>query len=656
MNMKSNKWMLMVVFFLTLGLVCIDSAGGDETADLTDPVGEAVFADEGTVVVSEDVLMDSVGDEEAVDNSGSIVVDEVVSADDGAEAGMEDEDDGLDSVDLNVQDATFGNVLQLLSIQGQKNILPSSGVSTDTKMTVNLYDVDFYDALDAILQQNGCGYIEKGNFLFVHTLEELRRIRQAERKVEYRLFRLNYITAAVAESFVGPLLSSAGTIKASGDVKAGIEPKPSDVGADSSAHSHVLFGRDYKENIEEIAKVIAELDTKPLQVLVEATILQADITENLAFGVDFSVLSNMAIEGLTSPLSGIGDVISGTISAPSPSNVITSTVGNVATGSAGIKVGLVTNNVAAFIRALDSVTDTTILANPKVMVLNRQRADVLVGKKIGYLSTTATATSTTQTVEFLNTGTKLTLRPFVSEKNGKYEIRLELRPAVSEGSIRTTGTETVPDEDTQELMTNVLVADGQTVVLGGLFKEKTTIERDQVPGVGNIPIVGAAFKGRDDTATRTEVIFLITPHVIRDESLYAAGATAADDVEMVRIGSRKGLLPWSREKMTAAHLRNALGYIEKNDPVKAEWEVDLALGLEPGQLEAIRLKEKLTGQRVYWPSNSYLDQAVETMIEDQTGARRNERRVRSMAPEPYPSGPQSDGEPLFEKKVVRVER
>ncbi len=542
----------------------------------------------------------------------------------------------FDTVSLNVQNTDLSQVLQLLSIQGRRNIVPSPQVQGT--VTANLYDVTFQEALDAILQQNGAGYIQKGDFIYVYTLEELDRIRQSERKLAYEVVKLNYITAEDASTFVTPLLSKAGSIAISGDVGPGFQPSVGDGGANSFAHTDTMVIRDYAENMEEIKKVIKKLDTRPMQVLVEATILKADITEDLEFGVDFSILTDLAVDsaGLVNPLSGFDDLISGDIDTDQAS-VITSGVGNTATQAAngGLNVGVVTNNVSAFVHALDSVTDTTLIANPKILALNRQRAEVLIGQKLGYLSTTSTATATTQTVEFLDVGTQLTLRPFVSNDGF---IRLELKPQVSTGSVTTTANFTVPNEETQELTTNVMVRDGQTIVLGGLFKEETTIERDQVPFLGDIPIAGAAFKGKDDKFTREEYVFLITPHIVKDESLYAAGEAMLDSVEITRIGAREGLLPWSRTKLTAGHLRDALRALEGNDREKALYEVDLALGLDPTQPEAIRLKEKLTGQRVYWPDRSLLNEAVNMMVEQKTGKPVNIRST-PMSPDPAPMKP-----------------
>jgi len=559
-----------------------------------------------------------------------------------------------DTVSLNVQNTDLAQVLQLLSIQGQRNIVTSPQVAGT--VTANLYDVTFHEALDAILQQNGMGYRERGNFIYVYTLEQLRKIEEAERKLSHKVFKLNYITADDASTFVTPLLSSAGSIAISGAAAPGFQPTMADGGANSNAHGDTMVLRDYPENVEEIAKVIEALDIRPKQVLIEATIMKADVTEDMEFGVDFSILADIGLEAFTNPLSAVNQLIDGSVTPESTAGAVTTAVGNVS-GDGGIKIGVTSNNVSAFVRALDSVTDTTVLANPKLLVLNRQKADVLVGEKIGYLSTTATATATTQTVEFLDTGTQLTVRPFVSEDG---YIRMELKPQVSTARIRDVvpGTSnaavTIPDEITQELTTNIIVRDGQTIVLGGLFKEETSITRDQVPFLGDIPIAGAAFQGRDDNLTRFEVVFLVTPHIIRESALYAAGKATQDSAEMVRIGAREGLLPWSRSKLSASHIRKALESIEQGDRDAALWQIDAALGLDPTAVEALRLKEKLTGQRVYWPQRSMLDEAVDQMVEDKTG-KRGVERPRPMMPDPRKSRPSSDGEPLFDAQPTPAE-
>jgi type II secretory pathway component GspD/PulD (secretin) len=174
-------------------------------------------------------------------------------------------------------------------------------------------------------------------------------------------------------------------------------------------------------------------------------------------------------------------------------------------GKASLKAGIIDEDVAVFLRVLDEVTDVTVISNPKVLTLNRQAARVLVGTRVGYLNTTTTQTATTQTVEFLDTGTQLHIRPFVSSDN---LIRLEVKPQVSSASLRESVTQTgqavtIPDEDTTELVTNLLVRDGQTVVLGGLFTESTSYTRRQVPFLGDIPSSAPPSRGRTTRSSAT---------------------------------------------------------------------------------------------------------------------------------------------------------
>ncbi|MBL4591484.1 MAG: type II and III secretion system protein, partial [Phycisphaerales bacterium] len=261
------------------------------------------------------------------------------------------------------------------------------------------------------------------------------------------------------------------------------------------------------------------------------------------------------------------------------------------------------------------ITDVTVASNPKILTLNRQPARVLVGTRVGYLNTTTTQTSTTQTVEFLDVGTQLSVRPFVS-KNGL--IRLELRPQVSSFTLRqvtdnTGSAVTIPDEDTTEMTTNVMVRDGQTVVLGGLFTETTTTSRRQVPLLGDIPIIGSAFKGHDDETRRSEIIFLITPSIVNDTTLAEAGILGNEYLEDARFGARKSLLLWSRERRVGQLLLDAQTLADEGQTEKALSKIDRALRLSPMSPDARHLRTEISGQLNHMPSRSMLDDILNTV-------------------------------------------
>ena len=234
---------------------------------------------------------------------------------------------------------------------------------------------------------------------------------------------------------------------------------------------------DYPENVERAGAVLEAVDVRPQQVLIEATIMAATLTEDMEFGIDWNLLSGTPITGYPATINGYGTKAetSGFANAP---------------GGTGLTVGFSADNVQAIITALESVTDTTLLANPKILAVNKQEGIVYIGKKIGYESqTTQTQTSTTQSVEFLETGTRLAFRPFIG--NDGY-IRMDIYPKDSDGTLKTANN--IPDETSTELRTNVVVKDGETIVIGGLFRDKVDTSKYQVPVLGNLPFVGAVPK------------------------------------------------------------------------------------------------------------------------------------------------------------------
>jgi type IV pilus assembly protein PilQ len=408
-----------------------------------------------------------------------------------------------------------------------------------------------------------------------------------------------------------------------GEVQLGFAPGKTDAGGDSWAHEPVLVVRDYKDNLKAIETLLEDVDTPPKQVMVESTILVTEATGDYAWGMDVSVLLKGSFTDLLNPLNPVSwlqnqnnPTPGGTV--PTSNDLaIQSTVG-ATTERGGFKLGVLNENVGVFMRLLDEVSDTMILARPKILALNRQRAQVLVGERVAYLSTTQTETASTQSVQYLDTGINLILRPFISRDGS---IRLELFPSVSEYTIRKIGnplspgyTE-VPDESTHEITTNVRVRDGETIVLGGLFKDKAVTNRRSVPGLGDVPVLGAAFQGQDDEVTRQEIIFLVTPTVIKEEVMTAASDEADNLVRNVQVGVREGLLPWSREKIASnlnhdAHV--ALGNGETNRAISY---INRSLRNDPNQPEMVNMRYQLLGERsIYSENGDVLTSIFDRMI------------------------------------------
>ncbi|MFB3891510.1 MAG: secretin and TonB N-terminal domain-containing protein [Phycisphaerae bacterium] len=499
--------------------------------------------------------------------------------------------------DIHARDTDLRLVLQLLSTQGRKNIVATKEVSG--KVSADLYGVTFKEALDAVLRATGYVYEEKGNFVYVYTPEQLEKVKKAERKMAVKTFRLTYINANDAKTLVTPHLSAEGTVALTPAALGGITPSKTDTGGASYAADDVLVIRDYEDKMPQIEAFIREIDVKPQQVLIEATILQATLDESNALGVDFNVLAGVDFQNIDSSSNGVEDLTKGKLDAKTiGANTDmaawrTDFAGLVPKG--GFSFGFISDNFAAFVRALESVTPTTVLANPKLLIVNRQRGEVLIGRHDGYLTTTVTETVATQTVQFLDTGTRLIVRPYIG-KSG--DVRMEIHPEDSSGGIVQFGQNALPQSSTTEVTSNVIVKDGRTIVIGGLFREETKAGRSQVPVLGNVPVLGTLFKGTTDSTKRTEIIILITPHIIRAEDT-ATAEMVKDNVERWRVGARKDLECWGHDRLSELFMRKARHELNEGDISKALWNSDVALSMSPQMPEAITLNEQVT-RKAYW--------------------------------------------------------
>jgi type IV pilus assembly protein PilQ len=504
--------------------------------------------------------------------------------------------------EFHMRDAELRGVLELLSRQHQINIIATKDVSGKVA-AVDLYDVSFEEALAAVVRATGFAYYKEGETIYVCTAKELADMQKALLELEVRTFRLSYVSANDAKTLITPLLSSDGNAVVSPAAAVGIATSKSDAGGNSYAADDVLVVKDYEENLDKIEQVIKEIDVRPDQVLIEATILRVTLDENNALGIDFNVLSGVDFSDLDSTTDGLQNVVTGdeiSTGGIEGNKATFRTDFNAAVDPGGMTIGFVSNKIAFFIRALESVTDTTVLANPKLLVINKQRGEVMVGRRDGYLTTTITETTATQTVEFLETGTRLVVRPFIARDQ---YVRLELHPEDSSGQVEQVGNSALPSETTTEVTSNVLVRDGHTIVIGGLFRERTSAGRSQVPVVGNIPYLGTLFRQTGDETLREEVVILITPHIITRPVDEIVSEQLKDDVERYRIGARQGLRWWGRDRLVQAYMRWAKQELRKGEYQKALWNIDMVLSTQPQMIEAIRLKERLT-RETYWAEQS----------------------------------------------------
>ncbi|MCX5632199.1 MAG: hypothetical protein NTW93_00750 [Phycisphaerae bacterium] len=468
--------------------------------------------------------------------------------------------------DMSVRDA-----LRFLAAKYQKNIIPSPQVIGKLNVT-SLFDVTFEQALDAILGRD-YRYEIDGDFIWVYTTEEYgKRIKDSTRMTS-RVFELYYINAAEVKALITPIISESGKIASTSAAAADTEAGK---GGDTLSMRDTIVVYDFPERLDQISQMIKKVDVKPQQILIEVTVLKATLTETTQFGINWSAL--------TSTITQTTDGISIGFAIPAAT----------VAADAGLHVGYTNNDrIVSLITAIEDVTDTTVLANPKIMALNKQAGYINIGSETGYTeSTTQTSTGTTASVAFLPSGTLLKFRPFICE-NGY--VRMEINPEESTATTTTTSAGTViPSKTITQVKTNIMVKDGRTIIIGGLFKEDLTSSDSQVPVIGDLPIVGAIFKKTKDSNIRTELIILITPHIINEpEELASASEKKKDDVSRIVEGSRKRMSSIARARIYEDSYAKAVNYYADKEYDKALAELNWIIGFRPNALEAVQLKEKI---------------------------------------------------------------
>ena len=303
--------------------------------------------------------------------------------------------------------------------------------------------------------------------------------------------------------------------------------------------------------------------------------LVATLNEDTQFGIDWSTLSGVAITSLAG-VSGNGGA---------------QQTGFASIGD-GLTIGVSQDNVTAIITALDTITDVTIMANPKILAINKQLGQVYIGTKIGYRegdTFDAEGNRVEGEVKFLETGTKLSFRPYIGD-NGY--IRMDIQPKDSIGELTGPEDSPIPQETSAELATNLMVKDGETVVIGGLFRDKISTTRTQIPLLGDLPLIGILFRGTTDLTERQEVIVLLTPRIISEPS-QTGGAAAKEDVSRRRIGAKNGMQCYDHRRLAEdSYARAARAYME-GDNECAMQEVNAALYYRPTYQEAMQLKERI---------------------------------------------------------------
>jgi general secretion pathway protein D len=249
--------------------------------------------------------------------------------------------------------------------------------------------------------------------------------------------------------------------------------------------------------IRRIRQVLQQVDVLPEQVLLEATIAEVTLNDDLKFGMRWFFEKGASELRLTD-----------------------SVIGAIAPVFPGFSYFVNTPNVKVVLNALSGITHVNLVSSPSLMTLNNKRATLQIGDEVPIATQSAVSVITpgapiVNSIAFRNTGVILNITPRVAD-NG--QVLLEIEQEVSDVKATTSSNIDSPTIQQRRIKTTVAVNSGGSVVLAGLMRDKATRKNNQVPLLGDIPLVGNLFKDKDDLIERTELLIAITPQVIKDNA------------------------------------------------------------------------------------------------------------------------------------------
>ena len=369
-------------------------------------------------------------------------------------------------VSLTLRDVAISEVMEMLSKTAKVNILVSDDI--EGTISVNLYDIDIDDAIQSIASSAGYAVERRQGSYFIVERDEAGKY-DGGGPTQLRTFKVQYSDPEIVAEVLESHLSSFGKIT-------------------TLKKRRLLVVDDKPHFLRRIETLLKELDREPKQILIEARILEVGLKDSESYGLDWSKIfhsgeANIGTQGLSNP------------------------------GSPGLFFDYITPNVTIVLDALRTRDRLRTLSTPKLLALEDQEAETIIGDRLGYNVTTTIDNVTTTSTEFLESGVILKVRPSVDEQN---RILLDIHPEVSTGSVSDDG---IPNQTTTEVTTSMLVESGKTVFIGGLIKRSAEQTREGVPVLGDIPVVGALFSNRALSTVNTELVVLITPYIVDDKKI-----------------------------------------------------------------------------------------------------------------------------------------
>jgi type IV pilus assembly protein PilQ len=420
---------------------------------------------------------------------------------------------------LNFQDIETRAVLQLLADASGQNIVVSDSVSGN--VTLRLQNVPWDQALDIVLRTKGLDKRRQDNVIIVAPQAELAAREKADlaaRKDVQELaplrseyLQVNYAKAKDMEALIktqnNSLLSARGSVSV-------------------DERTNTLLLQDTSDRLADIRRLVATLDIPVRQVQIEARIVIVNNDFERQLGAVFG-LTNVAKNGnglitTTGTAAGTDQIMTSGVgtpivnAAPTGTNALNRYNVNlpVASPAGSIALGVLTNNfmVDLELDAAQAETQAHIIASPRVVTANQKEATIEQGVEIPYQQS---ASSGATTIQFKKAVLSLKVTPQITP-DSRIILDLDVRDDAVGTVVVASGGVNVPSIDTREIATQVLVNDGQTVVLGGIL---TTTQREidnKVPYLGDIPVLGHLFKTTDHTDDKDELMIFITPKIVRE--------------------------------------------------------------------------------------------------------------------------------------------
>ena len=462
-------------------------------------------------------------------------------------------------INLNVVNADIRDILNYITEQYGVNFVIDSSVAA-VPVTVNVQDVPWNIALDAVLKANRLGVEVNGNILRVATNDVLAKESETQKVInDSRLdasplvtefIRLNYArasgTLAQAAGSTGAFSGGATNLSfsggAGGDATGGsgdqgllpiISRRLSRRGSiEVDGRSNTLIITDVKENIEAVRQLVTILDQPEPQVEIETRIVIAqhnfsrDLGAQLSAGVlnlNRGGLGSISTLPATSGGSGGGGsgalasgqnrqgVFGGLVGTNQP-------LGSLGAAAASTVIGLTTGlfgtaQISALITMAESRGEAKTVATPRVTALNNRPAQIESGSQIPVQTTQAASGTAIVTTTFVSVPLRLSITPQITDA-GTVILRVTIENNTINTGIAVGG---VPGIDTQRMQTEVLVPDGGTTVMGGVLADTEGTTRQRTPGLASVPILGNLFKRKLVTRQNSEILFFITPHIYRPD-------------------------------------------------------------------------------------------------------------------------------------------